>query len=220
MKFQEQGQRKRRRVEHKGPEQNQAQSLNDLADVAAASTGQANPPPQSLTTETSMRKLRVAVRQQEAQIQHDLMNVSDQQQLHGPSHPTLRLSDLFAVSKAFVADQHDGIGSSADAEHWEKEDSNALMDEIDVKYYVDLYFLHFHFQWPFVIRPFFNAETEPPIIVLAMVMIGLWMTEEARMMKLAWVLHAHLHVIFETQMVYLSCFPFSFPVYLVLISRL
>jgi hypothetical protein len=153
-----------------------------------------------------MQSLRVAVRQHEAQIQHDLTNVGDQRSPtqhqqqqqhrdeHDSTHPSLRLLHVYSASKSFLA--NDNISTDL-----ETDEMTDLMGQLDARYYVELYFAHFHGQWPFLSRPQFSPETEPPILVLAMVMCGLRMTEEKSLMRLAWLIHAHLHAIFVTQMV-------------------
>ncbi|KAI7971233.1 hypothetical protein EIK77_007049 [Talaromyces pinophilus] len=151
-----------------------------------------------------MQNLRVAVRQHEAQIQHDLMNVGDQppppppaqhpHQEEDAEHHILRLSRVYSESKSFLV--ADNVLSDL-----ESEEMTDLMGQLDAKYYVELYFSHFHGQWPFLTRPQFNPEIEPSILVLAMVMCGLRMTEEKSLMRLAWAIHAHLQAIIVTQMV-------------------
>lgn len=73
---------------------------------------------------------------------------------------------------------------------------------IDTEYYVRLYFDHFHPQWPFLFRQSFRSKHEPPVLVLATVMIGLWITGEARLQKLAWEIHSRLRAMLEAQMVW------------------
>lgn len=182
--------------------------------MAASSSYTPTPPPdytagtplklqqtQSQADEASMQSLRIALRQHEAQFQHDLTNVSDQRhpqtqrhQQQGEHDSILRLSDVYTRSKSFLA--NDNFSNDLETEKMIE-----LVTDLDAKYYVELYFAHFHGQWPFLTRPQFNAETEPPILVLAMVMCGLRMTEEKSLMRLAWLIHAHLHAIFVTQMV-------------------
>lgn len=190
--------------------------------AASSSSYTPTPPPPSYTTgtpsklhqtqsqaeEVSMQSLRIAVRQHEAQIQHDLMNVGDQppppptqhpHQDEDANHPILRLSRVYSESKSFLA--ADNVLSDL-----ESEEMADLMHQLDAKYYVELYFSHFHGQWPFLTRPQFSPETEPSILILAMVMCGLRMTEEKSLMRLAWAIHAHLQAIFVTQMVRLFSF--------------
>jgi hypothetical protein len=130
------------------------------------------------------------------------MNGSDQQ-----CKPSIRLSDLFTLSYNFVA-------GDDNAAH-DIQDMNAYMSTVDVQYYVDLFFVYVHPRWPFLYRESFRAESEQPVIVLAVVMFGLWITEEARLMKLAWMIHARLRNIFKTQMVCPSSFFFSFSIHLI-----
>ncbi|PCG89573.1 Transcription factor [Penicillium occitanis (nom. inval.)] len=209
--------RKRRRVDQDIPDR--LLGLNGLVDAvsASASSYTPTPPPPSYTTgtpskihqtqsqaeEVSMQNLRVAVRQHEAQIQHDLMNVGDQppppppaqhpHQEEDAEHHILRLSRVYSESKSFLV--ADNVLSDL-----ESEEMTDLMGQLDAKYYVELYFSHFHGQWPFLTRPQFNPEIEPSILVLAMVMCGLRMTEEKSLMRLAWAIHAHLQAIIVTQM--------------------
>lgn len=190
--------------------------MNSLIDAVAASSSSYTPTPtpvsappslrqaQSQAKDVSVQSLRVAVRQQEAQIQHDLMNISEQppptqdqnqrQNEYNSTQPSLPLFFIYSKSKPYLAP--DNI--STDLETDEMID---LMHQLDAKHYVGLYFSHFHGQWPFLARSQFHPEREPPILVLAMVMCGLRMTEEKTLMRLAWALHAHLQAIFVTQMV-------------------
>lgn len=151
-----------------------------------------------------MQSLRVAVRQHEAQIQHDLLNIGDENQpkpqtqqhpQEDSDHLIFRLLDVYTASKSFLATDHHTSPSLESAEMTE------LMHQLDAKYYIEIYFMHFHGQWPFLTRPQFNPETEPPILVLAMVMCAFRMTEEKSLTRLAWAIHAHLQAIFVTQMV-------------------
>ncbi|EEA21554.1 hypothetical protein TMatcc_009028 [Talaromyces marneffei ATCC 18224] len=206
--------RKRRRVEQDLPDR--LLGLYDLIGAVVASSSTPTPPPPAYTTsaplklhqkqsqaeEASIQSLRVAVQQQEAQIQYGLMNVSAQKQPptqhpdhqeEDVDHPILRLSDVYTTSKSFLANENF-------SNELESEEMTNLMCDLDAKYYVELYFAHFHGQWPFLTKPQFNPEIEPPILVLAMVICGLRMTEEKTLMRLAWLIHAHLHAIFVTQM--------------------
>ncbi|KAL2007887.1 hypothetical protein VTN00DRAFT_7869 [Thermoascus crustaceus] len=78
-------------------------------------------------------------------------------------------------------------------------DDDDAMQPIDTEYYASLYFAHFHPQWPFLHEQSFRHKHDPPVLVLAVVMIGLWVTGEARARRLAWKIHARLHVLLKEQ---------------------
>lgn len=80
-------------------------------------------------------------------------------------------------------------------------DDDDAMQSIDTEYYASLYFTHFHPQWPFLHEQSFQYNHDPPVLVLAVVMIGLWVTGEARARRLAWKIHARLHGLLKEQMV-------------------
>lgn len=156
-----------------------------------------------------MQRLRVTLRQYEAQLQHEVMNTNDAQQLgQEPSHqnqppenPALRrpiftLLNAYNTSKLYLADDAHFVSSEL-----ESVEMLEFMCNIDVGYYVDLYFAHFHGQWPFLCRQQFNPETEPQPLVLAMTMCALRLTEERVLVRLARLLHVHIHAILVTQMV-------------------
>ncbi|EED16866.1 conserved hypothetical protein [Talaromyces stipitatus ATCC 10500] len=124
-----------------------------------------------------------------------LQNQHQQQPTEDSTPPSLRVLDVYRTSRCFLASDFYPFLNEL-----ESEKTIQLMNELDAKYYVNLYFAHFHGQWPFLTRPQFSPETEPPILVLAMVICTLRMTEEKSLMRLAWLIHAHLHAIFVTQM--------------------
>lgn len=85
-------------------------------------------------------------------------------------------------------------------------DNPAGLDEdttqpIDTPYYVDLYFAHFHPQWPILHERSFQYKHDPIVLVLAVVMFGLWVTGEAKARRQAWKIHARLHTLLKEQMV-------------------
>lgn len=92
------------------------------------------------------------------------------------------------------------LTSTIDNDVTQRSDSGSS-GSIDTDYYVRLYFDHFNPQWPFLFRQSFRSKHEPPVLVLATVMIGLWITGEARLQKLAWEIHSRLRAMLEAQMV-------------------
>ncbi|OKL59495.1 hypothetical protein UA08_05277 [Talaromyces atroroseus] len=176
-------QRKRRRVDADPSDLDMDLSMNQVPSLVVSEE------------EVSEHHLRTALRHQESQIRNDLTNVPDNQQQNRKNRPrlSLRLSDVFNLSNHFVA------GNDYAATHDARE-MNTYMSTIDVQHYVDLFFDYVHPRWPFLYREGFRAESEQPILVLAVAMFGMWITEEAQLMKLAWIIRARLRVIFETQM--------------------
>lgn len=72
---------------------------------------------------------------------------------------------------------------------------------IDTAYYIDLYLVHFNHHWPFIHEGSFQYREEPTVLVLALVMVGLWITGEARARRQAWKIHDRLHTLLKEQMV-------------------
>ena len=52
--------------------------------------------------------------------------------------------------------------------------SSETDDPDNTQHYIDLYFQHFHPQWPFLHRATFSADHEPPLLVYSVMVIGLW----------------------------------------------
>ncbi|KAJ9231836.1 transcriptional regulator family: C2H2 zinc finger and Fungal Specific TF [Paecilomyces variotii] len=80
------------------------------------------------------------------------------------------------------------------------DDDDYTTQPIDTAYYVRLYFLHFNPQWPFIHEASFRYQEEPTVLVLALVMIGLWITGEAKARRQAWKIHDRLHTLIKEQM--------------------
>ncbi|KAJ9254276.1 transcriptional regulator family: Fungal Specific TF [Paecilomyces variotii] len=80
------------------------------------------------------------------------------------------------------------------------DDDDYTTQPIDTAYYVRLYFLHFNPQWPFIHEASFRYQEEPTVLVLALVMVGLWITGEAKARRQAWKIHDRLHTLIKEQM--------------------
>lgn len=135
------------------------------------------------------QEIRAELQKRESKLQEDAVK-SAEQHPHHLSNPTFRLGDLFVPS----AEDENQLPGDEDV-------IDSFARAIDVDYYVCLYFVHFHPFWPFIMKTSFTPRTEPRILVLATVMIGLWVTGEDRLRKVAWTIHDHLHVMLKRQMV-------------------
>ncbi|KAL5337511.1 hypothetical protein BJX70DRAFT_409198 [Aspergillus crustosus] len=72
--------------------------------------------------------------------------------------------------------------------------------DIDTDHYVDVYFDHFHYQWPMLHAHSFTLSKEPQILFLAVVMIGLWVTGDKAPRARAVTMHEKLLTLIETRM--------------------
>ncbi|KAL4948562.1 hypothetical protein BDW69DRAFT_198784 [Aspergillus filifer] len=72
--------------------------------------------------------------------------------------------------------------------------------DLDISHYVDVYFSHFHYQWPMLHCRSFRFSKEPQILLLAVVMIGLWVTGESSAQARAESMHEKLVTLLENQM--------------------
>ncbi|KAJ0422965.1 hypothetical protein BJY00DRAFT_310566 [Aspergillus carlsbadensis] len=61
-----------------------------------------------------------------------------------------------------------------------------------VQHYVHLYFSHFHSHWPILHRHTFDIAHEPPFLVQAVIMVGLWVSGTASGREAALELHSKL----------------------------
>lgn len=73
-----------------------------------------------------------------------------------------------------------------------------------MKRYVDLYFTHFHSHWPILHRATFSIPDEPPLLLQAVLMIGLWVSEKASARQAAVDLHQKLGLWIREQRVRMS----------------
>jgi hypothetical protein len=124
----------------------------------------------------------MALMLQEARIQDDAVRLADSKVHDFDLDERNDLTDVISIS----AD-----GSSMH--------SSPASDKIE--YYVSLYFDHFHPHWPFIFKKAFPTRSEPTVLVLATAMIGMWITGEARLQRQAWMIHARLHIMLESQIV-------------------
>ncbi|GAD92516.1 conserved hypothetical protein [Paecilomyces variotii No. 5] len=71
---------------------------------------------------------------------------------------------------------------------------------INSAYYIHLYMAHFNPQWPFIHEGSFQYQEGPSVLVLALVMVGLWITGEAKARRQAWKIHDRLYTLLKEQM--------------------
>ncbi|KAL4874690.1 hypothetical protein BJY04DRAFT_211857 [Aspergillus karnatakaensis] len=71
--------------------------------------------------------------------------------------------------------------------------------DIDLDYHVEVYFDHFHYQWPMLHSHSFRLSKEPQILLLAVVMIGLWVTGDGAARSRAENMHEKLLALLENQ---------------------
>ncbi|KAJ5497371.1 hypothetical protein N7463_009358 [Penicillium fimorum] len=76
-------------------------------------------------------------------------------------------------------------------EPWEYGGSDDL-NAARVDHYIHLYFTHFHQHWPFLHRQTFSIPDEPPLLLQAVLMIGLWVSGSAAARQDARNLHSKL----------------------------
>ncbi|KAF4237431.1 hypothetical protein CNMCM8980_002452 [Aspergillus fumigatiaffinis] len=73
--------------------------------------------------------------------------------------------------------------------------------QLDIDYYVEIYFAHFHSQWPIVHKPSFrlSKDSQPHVLILSFAMIGLWVTGERAARTRAKNMHEKLVTLLETR---------------------
>lgn len=71
--------------------------------------------------------------------------------------------------------------------------------------YVEIYFQHFHPEWPFLFRSTFDPETEPGVLVQSVVMLGMWAYGSSESKDMAVNLHRRLESAIQSQRVSLFC---------------
>ncbi|KAL2864395.1 Zn(II)2Cys6 transcription factor [Aspergillus lucknowensis] len=84
----------------------------------------------------------------------------------------------------------------------ERNGEQGQQGQLDIDHYVEIYFAHFHSQWPIVHRPSFNygKDTQPHVLTLSLVMIGLWVTGETAARSRAENMHDKLVTLLENRM--------------------
>jgi hypothetical protein len=80
---------------------------------------------------------------------------------------------------------------------------------------IDTYFETFHPRWPFIHKATFNIHRETPLLLEAMVAIGLWVSGEQSARCAAAELHEKLDLAIRDQRVCMSAFPILFWTYTV-----
>ncbi|KAL3462137.1 hypothetical protein BJX64DRAFT_299768 [Aspergillus heterothallicus] len=77
----------------------------------------------------------------------------------------------------------------------------ASQPPLDIDYNVDVYFAHFHPQWPFLHKPSFlrTKDTGPRVLLLTVVMIGLWVTGDVASRLRAEKMHEKLVALLESR---------------------
>jgi hypothetical protein len=67
--------------------------------------------------------------------------------------------------------------------------------------YVQIYFDHFHPEWPFLHRPTFDPKTEPAVLVQSVIMVGMWIQGSRNSQDFAKSLHSRLGTAIRSQRV-------------------
>lgn len=75
---------------------------------------------------------------------------------------------------------------------------------VQTKHYVNLYFAHFHTHWPILHRATFSIPDEPPLLLQAVITIGLWVSDKSSARKAAVELHQKVGVWIREQRVCLT----------------
>ncbi|KAL2840295.1 hypothetical protein BJY01DRAFT_236795 [Aspergillus pseudoustus] len=72
---------------------------------------------------------------------------------------------------------------------------------LDIDYHVEVYFAHFHSQWPFLHKPSFlrTKSSGPQVLLLTVVMIGLWVTGDVSSRSRAEKMHDKLVALLENR---------------------
>ncbi|KAL4913614.1 hypothetical protein BDW62DRAFT_220585 [Aspergillus aurantiobrunneus] len=93
-----------------------------------------------------------------------------------------------------------GLLASCRAEPANESQQRGSSPELDIDRYVDVYFSHFHYEWPVVHKRSFRLSKEPQILLLAVVMIGLWITGDCAAQFRAEAMHDKLLTLLENRM--------------------
>lgn len=74
--------------------------------------------------------------------------------------------------------------------------------QLDIEYHVEIYFAHFHSQWPIIHKPSFllSKDSQPHVLILSLAMIGLWVTGEMAARTRAKNMHEKLVTLLESRM--------------------
>lgn len=75
---------------------------------------------------------------------------------------------------------------------------------VQTNHYVNLYFAHFHTHWPILHRATFSIPDEPPLLLQAVIAIGLWVSDKSSARQAAVDLHRKIGVWIREQRVCLT----------------
>jgi hypothetical protein len=79
--------------------------------------------------------------------------------------------------------------------------NNSIENTNRIDHYIHLYFVHFHQHWPFLHRSTFSIPDEPPLLLQAVLMIGLWVSGTPTAQQDARHLHTKLGLAISAQKV-------------------
>ncbi|KAL4938648.1 hypothetical protein BDV06DRAFT_231633 [Aspergillus oleicola] len=115
---------------------------------------------------------------------------------HDPNYQRTEMEDLMLQHETQLREKG-LLASRCRASGGEKAVGNG---DLDIDHYVHVYFSHFHYQWPMLHCRSFRLSKEPQILLLAVVMIGLWVTGENTAQARAETMHEKLVSLLENQM--------------------
>jgi hypothetical protein len=130
------------------------------------------------------------------------------------SPDALSLPDRSAIQQSIIR-QHEeeirqnrilgpGLGSAAETSANQNQYSaEKSSSDLDIDYNVEVYFAHFHAQWPFLHKPSFmrSKDSGPKVLLLTVVMIGLWVTGDLSSRERAETMHGKLVALLESRIV-------------------
>ncbi|KAL4930417.1 uncharacterized protein BDV17DRAFT_289646 [Aspergillus undulatus] len=116
---------------------------------------------------------------------------------HDPNFQRTEMEDLMLQHERQLREQ--GLLNSAGAPTTGEAPAGGNAD-LDIDHYVEVYFSHFHYQWPMLHSRAFRLSKEPQILLLAVVMIGLWVTGESTAQARAETMHEKLITLLENRM--------------------
>ncbi|KAL2813872.1 Isochorismatase family-domain-containing protein [Aspergillus granulosus] len=95
---------------------------------------------------------------------------------------------------------HDETAEQGEVDDIEVESDNASARSNDkIQHYVQLYFMHFHRHWPILHQHTFDIAHEPPFLVQAVIMVGLWVSGTESCREAAIELHSKLGCTIQEQ---------------------
>ncbi|KAL4959690.1 Zn(II)2Cys6 transcription factor [Aspergillus stella-maris] len=157
-------------------------------------------PPQYNRTEDIQNALELHRINAEAGIQSDTDSLNDIDDSgygrRDPNYQRTEMEDLMLQHENQLREQG-LLASRCSASGGGKAMGNG---DLDTDHYIDVYFSHFHYQWPMLHCRSFRLSNEPQILFLAVVMIGLWVTGESSAQARAESMHEKLVTLLENQM--------------------